>query len=86
MWNWNRYVNFQKKFFTWNWNISITYLQQQQQQQQQQYQQQEQQSSVQNNLNNKSDAGELNLQGLDSDLVRNLAIAIKVRDNILKIK
>merc|ERR1711981_1094732 len=53
--------------------------QQQQQRQQQQYQQQEQeqQSSVQNNLNNKSDAGELNLQGLDSDLVRNLAIAIK---------
>merc|ERR1711988_1420415 len=46
-------------------------------QQQQQHQQQEQQSSVQNNLNNKSDAGELNLQGLDSDLVRNLAIAIK---------
>merc|ERR1712184_38926 len=43
----------------------------------QQQQQQEQQSSVQNNLNNKSDAGELNLQGLDSDLVRNLAIAIK---------
>merc|ERR1712110_1104984 len=41
-------------------------------------QQQEQQSAVQNNLNNKSDAGELNhLQGLDSDLVRNLAIAIK---------
>merc|ERR1712184_202265 len=53
--------------------------QQQRQQQQQQYQQQqEQQSAVQNNLNNKSDAGELNhLQGLDSDLVRNLAIAIK---------
>merc|ERR1719288_204894 len=48
-----------------------------QQQQQYQQQQQEQQSSVQNNLNNKSDAGELNLQGLDSDLVRNLAIAIK---------
>merc|ERR1711899_242175 len=51
--------------------------QRQQQQQQQQYQQQEQQSSVQNNFNNKSDAGEVNLQGLDSDLVRNLAIAIK---------
>merc|ERR1712045_810256 len=50
---------------------------QEQQQQQRQQQQQEQQSSVQNNLNNKSDACELNLQGLDSDLVRNLAIAIK---------
>ena len=37
---------------------------------------------MQNNFNNKSDAGEVNLQGLDSDLVRNLAIAIKVRDNI----
>ena len=84
MWNWNRCVNFQKNIFMWNWNICITYLQQQQQLQYQQ--QQEQQSSVQNNLNNKSDAGESNLQGLDSDLVRNLAIAIKVRDNIWKIK
>merc|ERR1719492_522510 len=56
---------------------AVELQQQQQQQRQQQYQQQEQQSSVQNNLNNKSDAGELNLQGLDSDLVRNLAIAIK---------
>merc|ERR1719273_657045 len=66
--------------------VELQQQQQQQRQQQQQFeklqqqyqqQQQEQQSSVQNNFNNKSDAGEVNLQGLDSDLVRNLAIAIK---------